>query len=89
MNKTAIKERAGEVVYVVTDCLNQYFAGTWTPPVWTPSKETGHCVQCHGPDTATHRAHMWVQQGHMDCQLCHAGSHGVTSGVRHGSSWSY
>jgi hypothetical protein len=71
----AKKERcakvAGEVVYVVTDYLNQYFAGTWTPPVWTPSKETEHCVQCHGPDTATHRADMWDQQGHMDCQLCH------------------
>jgi len=71
----AKKERcakvAGEVVYVVTDYLNQYFAGTWTPPVWTPSKETEHCVRCHGPDTATHRADMWDQQGHMDCQLCH------------------
>jgi Putative redox-active protein (C_GCAxxG_C_C) len=71
----AKKERcakvAGEVVYTVTHYLNEFFEGKWTPAVWTPSPETEHCVRCHGPDTATHRADMWDQQGHMECLMCH------------------
>ena len=62
----------GEVVYTVVKALNEYFAGTWTPPVWEPSEEIKHCVECHGPDN------MWQdtdgmnhQQGHMECLMCH------------------
>ena len=71
----AKKERcakvAGEVVYIVTQQLNEFFEGKWTPPVWVPSKETEHCIRCHGPDTPTQKAKRWNQQGHMDCLLCH------------------
>ena len=76
LSSDAKKERcakvAGEVVYVVTDHLNQFFAGQWTPAVWTPSAETEHCARCHGPDTPTQKAKGWNQQGHMDCVMCHA-----------------
>jgi Putative redox-active protein (C_GCAxxG_C_C) len=75
ISSDAKKERcakvAGEVVYVVTDHLNQFFAGKWTPAVWTPSAETEHCARCHGPDTPTQKAKRWNQQGHMDCLMCH------------------
>ena len=37
----------GEVVYTVVFALNEYFAGRWTPPVWTPSEQIKHCVECH------------------------------------------
>ena len=64
---------AGEVAYIVTQALNEYFDGKWTPPVWKPSKQIEHCVQCHSPDD------MWQstsgtnrQQGHMECLMCHA-----------------
>jgi hypothetical protein len=75
LSSDAKKERcakvAGEVVYVVTDHLNQFFAGQWTPAVWTPAAETEHCTRCHGPDTPTQKAKGWNQQGHMDCLMCH------------------
>ena len=62
---------AGEVAYTVTLALNEYFAGKWTPPVWKPSKDTEHCVRCHGPDLSTQKARKWNQQGHMECGMCH------------------
>jgi len=62
---------AGEVAYTVALALNEYFDGTWTPPVWKPSGEVEHCVSCHGPDTAKQKAMKWNQQGHMDCVMCH------------------
>jgi mono/diheme cytochrome c family protein len=62
---------AGEIVHTVTHYLNEFFEGKWSPPVWTPSKETGHCARCHGPDTFTRKAKRWNQQGHMDCPMCH------------------
>jgi hypothetical protein len=75
ISSDAKKERcakvAGEVVYTVADYLNQFFAGKWVPPVWTPSNETEHCARCHGPDTPTQKAKRWNQQGHMDCLMCH------------------
>jgi len=75
ISSEAKKERcakvAGEVVYTVTNALNDFFAGTWTPPVWTPREEIEHCVRCHGPDTPTQKAKRWNQQGHMDCLMCH------------------
>jgi hypothetical protein len=75
ISSEAKKERcakvAGEVVYIVTQQLNEFFAGKWTPPVWVPSKETEHCIRCHGPDTPAQKAKRWNQQGHMDCLLCH------------------
>jgi len=62
----------GEVVYTVVKALNEYFAGTWTPPVWEPSEEIKHCVECHGPDTMAHETDgMNQQQGHMECLMCH------------------
>lgn len=62
----------GEVAYVTTLALNEYFAGKWTPPVWKPSKETQHCVACHGPDDMFHTVTSKdSQQGHMECVLCH------------------
>jgi hypothetical protein len=77
---------AAEVVYTVTGALNEYFEGKWAPPVWKPSKETEHCVSCHGPDD------MWQteegmnhQQGHMECLLCHA-DHTKGAGVSSGAS---
>ncbi len=67
---------AGEVVYITTFALNEYFDGKWTPPVWKPSKAIEHCVQCHGPDDMFHQSDkveaMNHQQGHMECLLCHA-----------------
>lgn len=66
---------AGEVVYITTFALNEYFDGKWTPPVWKPSKAIEHCVQCHGPDDMFHQSDkveaMNNQQGHMECLLCH------------------
>jgi len=62
---------AGEVAYTTVLALNQYFEGQWVPPVWKPSKETEHCVRCHGPDTAAKKARKWNQQGHMECLMCH------------------
>ena len=63
---------AGEVAYMVTLALNEFFDGKWTPPSWKPSKEAEHCVSCHGPDTANQKAMSWNQQGHMECVMCHA-----------------
>jgi hypothetical protein len=63
---------AGEVAYVVTLALNEFFEGKWTPPLWKPSKEAEHCVSCHGPDVGTQKAMNWNQQGHMECVMCHA-----------------
>jgi hypothetical protein len=72
----AKKERcakvAAEVVYTVATALNEYFDGTWTPPVWKPSKATEHCISCHGPDDMWQTGEgMNHQQGHMECLLCH------------------
>jgi hypothetical protein len=72
----AKKERcakvAGEVVYIVTHAINEYFDGKWTPPVWKPSKQIEHCVQCHGPDDMWQTTEgMNHQQGHMECLMCH------------------
>ena len=64
---------AGEVAYITTLALNEYFAGNWTPPVWKPSEAISHCVRCHGPDDMQHsRTGMNKQQGHMECLMCHA-----------------
>ena len=76
VSSKAKKERCakvtGEVVYIVTSALNEYFDGKWTPPAWKPSKQIEHCVQCHGPDDMWHtKESMNMQQGHMDCLLCH------------------
>lgn len=73
----AKKERcakvAGEVVYVATTALNEYFGGKWTPPAWKPSKEIEHCLGCHGPDNMEQSTEgMNNQQGHMECLMCHA-----------------
>jgi hypothetical protein len=63
---------AGEVVYTATLALNEYFAGRWTPPVWTPSKKIEHCLGCHGPDNMEQSTEgMNNQQGHMECLMCH------------------
>jgi hypothetical protein len=62
---------AGEVAYTVTLALNEYFAGSWTAPVWKPSEEIEHCVRCHGPDLPGQKARRWNQQGHMECLMCH------------------
>lgn len=77
VSSKAKKERCakvtGEVVYIVTHAINEYFDGKWTPPVWKPSKQIEHCVQCHGPDDMWHtKASMNHQQGHMDCLICHS-----------------
>jgi len=70
----------GEVVYIVTSHLNEYFAGRWTPPVWAPSKQIEHCVRCHGPDDMAHsKDGMNNQQGHMECLLCHGDHTKVTA----------
>ena len=76
VSSKAKKERcakvAGEVAYITTLALNEYFEGKWTPPVWKPSKEIEHCVQCHGPDDMFQtKEGMNHQQGHMECLLCH------------------
>ena len=62
---------AGEVVYIVTTALNEFFDGKWVAPVWNPSPEAAHCVKCHGPTTPTQKARRWNQQGHMECLMCH------------------
>jgi hypothetical protein len=63
---------AGEVTYITTLALNDYFDGKWTPPVWKPSEQIKHCVECHGPDDMEHtKASMNAQQGHMECLMCH------------------
>ena len=71
----AKKERCakvtGEVVYIVTLAMNEYFAGNWTPPQWEPSEQIKHCVSCHGPDDMWHTKGRKSQQGHMECLLCH------------------
>lgn len=76
VSSKAKKERcgkvAGEVAYVTTLALNEYFDGKWMPPVWKPSKEIEHCAQCHGPDDMFQtKEGMNHQQGHMECLLCH------------------
>jgi hypothetical protein len=76
VNSKQKKERcakvAGEVVYMTTLALNDYFEGKWMPPVWKPSQEIEHCVQCHGPDDMQHtKTKMNQQQGHMECLMCH------------------
>jgi hypothetical protein len=62
---------AGEVVYIVTTALNEFFDGKWAAPVWNPSREIEHCIGCHGPGTPTTKPRRWNQQGHMDCLMCH------------------
>jgi hypothetical protein len=62
---------AGDVVYVVTTALNEFFDGKWVAPVWQPSKGIEHCIGCHGPDTAAQKPRRWNQQGHMECLMCH------------------
>jgi hypothetical protein len=62
---------AGETAYTVTLALNEFFAGKWVAPSWSPSDETQHCVGCHGPATETKKAFRWNQQGHMECLSCH------------------
>ncbi|MGI9316546.1 MAG: C-GCAxxG-C-C family (seleno)protein [bacterium] len=63
----------GEIVYVTTKALNEYFAGEWTPPTaWKPSDEIRHCVACHSPDDTFHTSTSRdSQQGRMECVLCH------------------
>ena len=58
---------AGEVVYIVTTALNEFFDGKWVAPVWNPSPEIQHRIKCHGPDTPT-------QEG---TQVESAGAHGL------------
>jgi hypothetical protein len=63
---------AGEVAYITTLALNEYFAGNWTPPVWRPSKAIEHCIGCHTPDSMEQSTDgMNNQQGHMECLMCH------------------
>jgi len=62
---------AGDVVYIVTTALNEFFEGKWVAPVWLPSKEIEHCIGCHGPGTPAQKPRRWNQQGHMDCLMCH------------------
>jgi hypothetical protein len=63
---------AGEVAYITTLALNEYFAGKWTPPVWRPSKGIEHCISCHSPDSMEQTTDgMNNQQGHMECLMCH------------------
>jgi hypothetical protein len=76
VNSKQKKERcakvAAEVVYITALALNEFFDDNWTPPVWKPSAETEHCVECHGPDNMQHtNTAMNHQQGHMECMLCH------------------
>jgi hypothetical protein len=63
---------AGEVAYIVTTALNEFFDGKWVAPAWKPSDEITHCIKCHGPSTPTQKARKWNQQGHMECLMCHA-----------------
>ena len=62
---------AGEVVYIVTTALNEFFDGKWVAPAWQPSKGIEHCIRCHGPATPTQQPKRWNQQGHMECLMCH------------------
>ena len=63
---------AGEVCYIATMGLNEYFGGRWTPPAWKPSKQIEHCIECHSPDTMGQTLDgMNNQQGHMECLMCH------------------
>lgn len=76
VSSKAKKERcakvAGEVVFVVTQAMNEYFAGNWTPPAWEPSAEIEHCIKCHGGGDMWHNTTgMNQQQGHMECLMCH------------------
>jgi hypothetical protein len=63
---------AGDVVYIVTTALNEFFDGKWVAPVWQPSKGIEHCIRCHGPATPEQQPKRWNQQGHMECLMCHA-----------------
>jgi len=76
ISSKAKKERcakvAGEVAYITARALNEYFEGKWIPPVWKPSQEIEHCIECHGPDDMPHtETDMNQQQGHMECLMCH------------------
>ena len=62
---------AGDVVYIVTTALNEFFDGKWVAPVWQPSKGIEHCIGCHGPGTPEKKPRRWNQQGHMECLMCH------------------
>ncbi len=62
---------AGDVIYIVTTALNEFFEGKWVAPVWRPSLAIEHCVGCHGPGTPTEKPLRWNQQGHMECLMCH------------------
>lgn len=62
---------AGEVVYIVTTAMNEFFEGKWVAPVWQPSKGIEHCIGCHGPGTPEKKPRRWNQQGHMECLMCH------------------
>jgi hypothetical protein len=63
---------AGEVIYQVVSHLNEYFAGTWTAPKWSPKPEFEHCWKCHASDDMFYKkVTPSSQQGHMDCLLCH------------------
>ena len=58
---------AGEVVYIVTTALNEFFEGKWVAPVWNPV--TG--------DSALHQV---PRAGHPGAESAHvepAGSHGL------------
>ena len=64
---------AGEVAYITTLALDEYFAGNWTPPVWRPSKGIEHCTAGHSPDSMEQTTDgMNNQQGHMECLMCHS-----------------
>jgi len=41
---------AGESSIPWCNYLNEYFDGRWKPAKWTPSNETVHCIECHGPE---------------------------------------
>ena len=62
---------AGDVVYIVTTALNEFFDGKWVAPAWQPSQQIEHCIGCHGPGTPTQKPRRWNQQGHMECLMCH------------------
>ncbi len=63
---------AGEVVFTVVTALNEFFAGSWKPAKWQPSKYIAHGVQCHGPEGyLDDKSGMNHEQGHMDCRLGH------------------
>jgi len=68
---------AGDVVYIVTTALNEFFDGKWVAPAWQPSQQIEHCIGCHGPGTRRRSA-----------QVESAGTHGVPDVPRrpHGMS---